>query len=371
MRIAIGADHRGYELKERVKKYLFRFGYSVKDFGTYNTRSCDYTVFAKRVAKAVAAGRYDRGVLVCGSGMGMDIVANKEVEVRAVICDDVEDAKRCRNHNDSNILVFAAEKFVKKEDYNKANSITDIWLKASFDGGRHQRRIMEIYDSYTVVGVSLLSKNNEEMKTYLLAEKIKRFEACGVDEIHFDVIDGKYNDGENNWDYQGPLVIKDLRKVSELPFMAHLMTEDPIKYVKAFGDAGCDIVVFHAEAYRNMPEFIEKTIEEINSCGMQAGIAIEPDTPVNLVFPYLDSLDRVLVMTVNTGFAEQGFIDKTDKIRDLAKMRDKYEFWIAVDGGINKDTAVLCRKAGANMLYAASYIQKSEDPKSAIELLRG
>ncbi len=367
MKIALGADHKGYELKNHIAEYLRTLGHEIKDFGTYSNRSCDYPVFARRVSRGVSCGRYDRGVLACQTGIGMSMAGKIIRGARAALCFDKYDAEMSRKHNDSNIIVFSAG----KTDYHAAKSMLEVWLNTEFEGGRHMRRVLEMDGLYTMVGVSLLSKNSEEMKTDLLAEKIKSFEACGVDEIHFDVIDGKYNDGENNWDYQGPLVIKDLRKVSELPFMAHLMTEDPIKYVKAFGDAGCDVVVFHAEAYRNMPEFIEKTIEEINSCGMQAGIAIEPDTPVNLVFPYLDSLDRVLVMTVNTGFAGQGFIDKTDKIRDLAKMRDKYEFWIAVDGGINKDTAALCRKAGANMLYAASYIQKSENPKAAIELLRG
>jgi ribulose-phosphate 3-epimerase len=364
MKIAIGSDHRGYELKNDTAGYLIGLDHYIKDFGTYSEKSFDYPITGRMVAKAVGTGRYERGILVCGSGIGMCIAANRFPGVRAALCVDVEDAKRSRRHNNTNILVLASE----KTGYQEAKNIIDAWLETGFEAGRHQRRIMEIDNSYVMVGVSLLSKP-EEMEINSLIEKIKRFEECGTDEIHFDVMDGKYNDN-NTWEYQGPHVIKDLRKHTELPFMAHLMIEDPIKHIQEFGDAGCDIVVFHYEACRN-PKTVEVTIDRIKSCNMQAGIAIEPETPVDVVFPYLDNLDRVLVMTVRTGYAGQGFIDKTDKIRSLANKTKGYEFWIAVDGGINQDTAALCRSAGANMFYAASYIQKSEDPKSAINSLRG
>jgi len=363
MKIAIGSDHRGYGLKNNIAEYLRSFDHYVKDFGTYNEKSFDYPIIGRRVARAVAASRYDRAVLLCGSGMGMYIAANRFSGIRAAICNDIEDAKRCRRHNDSNILVFASE----KTSYQKAKDIIDVWLKTEFEGGRHKRRILEIDNLYNMVGVSLLSIP-EEMGIDLLIEKIKKFEDCGVNEIHFDVMDGKYN-GNNTWEYQGPHIIKNLRKHTELPFMAHLMIDDPIEHIQEFGNAGCDVVVFHYEACNGTE--IEKVINKIKSCNMQAGIAIEPETPVESVFPYLNDLDRVLVMTVRTGFRGQEFIDKTDKIKALAdKIREGYEFWIAVDGGINEETAALCRKAGANMFYAASYIQNSKDPRSAINSLR-
>ncbi len=142
MRIAIGADHGGFELKAEVIKYLRKKGNAVKDFGTYSPESCDYTKYGFFVGHAVGSGKYSRGILICKSGVGMSIVANKVNGVRAVVSHDTKVAKFSREHNDSNVIVFGS-KFIKLE---KVKRILDIWLKTKFLGGRHLRRVRQIRD---------------------------------------------------------------------------------------------------------------------------------------------------------------------------------------------------------------------------------
>ncbi len=136
MKIAIGADHGGYEYKQEIIKHLTNF--EIKDFGTFSNDSCDYPEFAKQVAKEVAAGNYDRGILICGTGIGMSICANKFKGIRAALCSDTFSAKATREHNDSNILCMGARVI----DLPLALEITDIWLNTPFsDEERHKRRI--------------------------------------------------------------------------------------------------------------------------------------------------------------------------------------------------------------------------------------
>lgn len=138
MRIAIGADHGGYDYKNQIAELLKNKGYSVKDFGTNSAEPCDYPEFAKRVASAVAAKEFDRGILICGTGIGMSIVANKQNGIRAALCSDLYSAKATREHNDSNILCLGAR--VIKIDL--ALQITEVWLNTPFSNEeRHIRRI--------------------------------------------------------------------------------------------------------------------------------------------------------------------------------------------------------------------------------------
>lgn len=138
MKIAIGADHGGFEYKEAVIKNLREQGYEVEDFGTYSTESCDYPVYAKKVANAVANGDAERGILICGTGIGMSIAANKVKGIRAALCGDTFSAHATREHNDSNVLCLGARVIGDK----LALDIVNIWLKTDFSGDkRHQNRI--------------------------------------------------------------------------------------------------------------------------------------------------------------------------------------------------------------------------------------
>jgi ribose 5-phosphate isomerase B len=141
-RIVIGADHAGYALKEAVKPYLAGMNLVITDIGTQSDESVDYPDFGNRVALKVSSGEFERGILVCGSGVGMSIVANKYPGVRAVLCLDEETARLSRMHNDANILVLAG----RRTDPVTAKTIIGTWLSTVFEGGRHQRRLDKIAD---------------------------------------------------------------------------------------------------------------------------------------------------------------------------------------------------------------------------------
>lgn len=140
MRIALGADHAGYELKEKLKPYLQARGDAVDDCGTASTASCDYPDFAHAVATRVASGSAKYGILVCGSGIGMAIAANKTPGIRAANVDSEYEAQLSREHNDANVLTLGARILGEEQ----ARKIVDLWLATPFAGGRHQRRVDKI-----------------------------------------------------------------------------------------------------------------------------------------------------------------------------------------------------------------------------------
>ncbi|MGN0018993.1 MAG: ribose 5-phosphate isomerase B [Candidatus Gastranaerophilaceae bacterium] len=136
-KIAIGSDHGGFNLKNTIKKHLENKGYEVQDFGTYSTDSCDYPVYAKAVAKSVAKGENEKGIIVCGSGIGVSIAANKVKGIRAALCHESHSAMLSRLHNNANVLCLG-ERITGE---SLALDIVDTWLKSEYEGGRHQKRI--------------------------------------------------------------------------------------------------------------------------------------------------------------------------------------------------------------------------------------
>ncbi|MGH7680445.1 MAG: ribose 5-phosphate isomerase B [Candidatus Eiseniibacteriota bacterium] len=140
MKVALGADHAGFELKERIKTYLERRGDTVLDMGTHSAESTDYPQYAFHVAEAVRDGKADRGILVCDSGNGIAIAANKVEGIRAAIALNPKHAEMSRRHNDANVLVLASALLPQSEEI----PTLDAWFLAPFDGGRHARRIGQI-----------------------------------------------------------------------------------------------------------------------------------------------------------------------------------------------------------------------------------
>lgn len=138
--IAIGCDHGGFELKKRILGFLESEGYEVKDFGTFSTESTDYPDIAGEIADAVAKGIYEKGILICGAGIGMSIAANKVPGIRAACCADIYSARLSREHNNANILTLGG-RIVGPE---LGVEITRAWLQAEFQGGRHQARVDKI-----------------------------------------------------------------------------------------------------------------------------------------------------------------------------------------------------------------------------------
>ena len=140
MKIAIGADHAGFSLKENLRRKLAEEGYEVVDFGTDSAKSCDYPDFAQSVGRDVAQGRSDRGILVCSTGIGMAMAANKVDGVRAAPAQNDDEVKFTREHNDANVLTLGA-KYIEAP---RALELIDIFLKTEFAGGRHSRRVAKI-----------------------------------------------------------------------------------------------------------------------------------------------------------------------------------------------------------------------------------
>ena len=142
MMIAIGSDHGGYALKEHVKAYLTAKGITCLDVGCDSTESCDYPIFGKAVGEAVASGKCEKGIVICTTGIGISISANKVKGIRAALCADSFTAEMTRRHNDANMLAMGAGLIGK----NMAERIVDTFLSTEFEGGRHERRVNLMMD---------------------------------------------------------------------------------------------------------------------------------------------------------------------------------------------------------------------------------
>ena len=198
-----------------------------------------------------------------------------------------------------------------------------------------------------------------------LAEEITKVTEAGAQYIHIDVMDGHFVPNISI----GVPVVQSIRKVTNAVFDCHLMISNPIDYIDAFVKAGADLISFHVESNSD----IEQTIKKITSANKKAALVVKPNTPINVVFPYLKDISMVLIMTVEPGFGGQSFMhDMLPKVTELRQEIEKQglNVDIQVDGGVDDTTATLCKKAGANVLVAGSYIFKSPDVKKAIELLK-
>ena len=140
MKLMIGSDHGGFELKEEVKKYLESLGHEVVDVGTYTPDSCDYPDIAKAGCEKITSGECERGILICGTGIGISMAANKIRGIRAACCSDTYSARYTRLHNDANVLCFGG----RVVGGGLACELVDAYLSVEFEGGRHQRRVDKI-----------------------------------------------------------------------------------------------------------------------------------------------------------------------------------------------------------------------------------
>ena len=140
MKISIGSDHGGFALKEKVREHLESLGHEVLDCGCFSTESCDYPDFGQAAAAAVAAGTCERGIVICTTGIGISIAANKVKGIRCALCTDPLMAEMTRRHNDANVLAMGADIV----GYNLAERMVDVFLTTEFEGGRHARRVDKI-----------------------------------------------------------------------------------------------------------------------------------------------------------------------------------------------------------------------------------
>ena len=200
-----------------------------------------------------------------------------------------------------------------------------------------------------------------------LGNEIRDLEKAGADLIHIDVMDGHFVPNITI----GPGVIYKLRKCSSLPFDVHLMISPVHNFIKSFAEAGADIITIHPEATDNLVSSIEK----IKSLNKKAGVALNPETPVNKVLPVLGSIDLVLIMSVNPGFGGQKFIESTlEKVKLLRKEIDTKNLavQIEIDGGINFENSKIAKKAGVDILVSGATIFKENEGnlKKNIQLLK-
>ena len=194
-----------------------------------------------------------------------------------------------------------------------------------------------------------------------LGEEVKKIERAGADLLHIDVMDGHFVPNITI----GPDVVRALDKITGLPLEAHLMIANPQKYIQAFSQAGADYITIHIEACANEAQ---KIIAQIKASGKKAGISLNPATPLSAIKKLLKEVDLVLVMTVNPGFCAQKFmLSVLPKIKSLRKI---FKGDIAVDGGINQETARYAVSCGANILACGSYIFSAKSPRRAITSLR-
>ena len=212
------------------------------------------------------------------------------------------------------------------------------------------------------ISPSILSADFSQLGT-----EIKRLEEGGADMIHVDVMDGHFVPNLTI----GPPVIKALRKHCSLKFDVHLMISPVHKYIKAYADAGADIITIHPEATQNL----EESIKIIKDLKKKVGVSLNPGSKIELITEYLDKIDLVLIMSVNPGFGGQKFMPEVlDKIKQLKKIQQEknFTFDIEIDGGINFENSKIAIEAGANILVSGTTVFKSNDGdiKKNIDLLK-
>ena len=197
-----------------------------------------------------------------------------------------------------------------------------------------------------------------------LGDEIHRVEAAGADWIHCDIMDGHFVDNISF----GPEIVRIVRGLTSLPLDVHLMIEHADHYVPRFVKAGANSITVHAEP--EAKHHVAKTLQQIRDGGCRAGLTLNPETSFDLVEPFLDKIDLLLVMTVHPGFGGQPFrTDQMQKVKRARSLNSKID--IEVDGGINADTARLSIENGANVLVAGTSIFHSKDYAMAIRELRG
>ncbi|MBR2392162.1 MAG: ribulose-phosphate 3-epimerase [Elusimicrobiaceae bacterium] len=200
---------------------------------------------------------------------------------------------------------------------------------------------------------------------FRLGEEVKRVEEAGADWLHVDIMDGHF---VPNLSF-GPSLVSSLNGKTNLPLDVHLMVEKPLLFIEPFAKAGADLLTVHIEA----KDDLSQAFKQIKNLGVKAGLSIKPDTNPELIAPWLDELDLVLVMSVYPGFGGQSFLPSSpEQIRKVRQVinRSGKAIWLEVDGGINAQTAPLAISAGADALVAGNAIFKAADPVLALKQIR-
>ncbi len=195
-----------------------------------------------------------------------------------------------------------------------------------------------------------------------LADEIRVVESARADLLHLDIMDGHFVPNLTI----GPAVVKSIRPMTKLPFDAHLMITDPLKYAPSFAQAGADNITFHAECASDMAA----TARQIRSLGVSVGVSVNPETSAEVIFEVLEEVDLVLVMSVHPGFGGQEFMPEVlEKVKTL-RQRMRADQWLQIDGGIDAKTIGEATAAGANCFVAGNAVFRADDPAKAIQDMR-
>ncbi|MBI3193843.1 MAG: ribulose-phosphate 3-epimerase [Ignavibacteriae bacterium] len=209
-----------------------------------------------------------------------------------------------------------------------------------------------------VVAPSLLSADFRNLE-----EQIRFVEKGGADWLHLDIMDGHF---VPNITF-GPMLVKTVRSISQLPLDTHLMVEKPERFIEAFKQAGSDILTVHIETCPHL----HRTIQQIKSLGMKAGVSLNPSTPTHSLDEIIEDVDLILVMTVNPGFGGQKFIPSMlKKVEEIRSMMTSAEQFLEVDGGVDVTIVAELMKAGANVLVAGKAIFSQKDITRAVKILK-
>jgi ribulose-phosphate 3-epimerase len=352
--IYLGADHAGFEMKEALRSFLHDHGYEVMDCG--NTKfeaQDDYPDFGFAVGRSVAGDPGSRGIVFCGSGVGMCLSANKVAGVRAACTLGEGHAQSGKRDDDTNILCIASRSVSLEE----VERIVLAWLETEFvEEERFVRRVQKV-NRYERSEAIRTIKNFSQIKVIpaILEEEISAvYKKLALvegttDWVQIDVMDGKFVPGKS-FDISA-------LDTARYPFFyeAHLMTSDPLAYVERCARVGIDRVIFHWEAVKGVQEARELCTAIVQK-GMSAGVAINPETDIQEIRDVVGYVDEVLILGVHPGKSGQemlpGTIERIQSVRAICPARVA----IGVDGGVTKDNRRACLSAGATRVVSGSMI---------------
>lgn len=353
-KILIAGDHKAFELKSGLVQYLKELDFEPLDLGTYSSDRVDYPIYAVAVAKKISQGQYKRGVVICNTGVGVSITANKFPRIRAALAMNEEMAEMTRKHNDSNVLALGAGHVNLEE----AKKILKKWLETEYEAGRHQVRLDQIgkIERELMHELDENEKNNIKISASLMCAnqlnllgEINKLIVAGVDMFHIDIVDGIFAPNVA----MSPAEVFALRSHTNLPIDVHLMVNDPSVYILRMISAGVDIITIHIECNQD----INHLLDEIKKSEVKCGLAIEVDTPVDRLYPYIDKIDYVLFLGVKTGFKAQPFVPNVlEKIKKFNEyiIKSNKDIEIIADGSVGPRTITHLYRAGVRIFVGGT-----------------
>lgn len=354
--VFVGSDHAGYEYADLLMKDLSDKGYNVIDcIEGRRSKSDDYPDRVFDFYRAmVREGFSGEGILFCASGEGVSMSANKLPGIRAVEIRDITEAKKSREHNNANVLCLGSQEF----SYEALLEVVVAWLSTpASHASRHKRRQEKVQRlEYAASTYSTRKQLNSRVIPAILTNSSEEFSQklhslYGlVRWVQIDVLDDSSFSGRTILPYEMSLF--------EWPFLfeAHLMVENPMKYIDACKRAGFSRIIFHHET----DEDSDALIEAIRFSGMEVGIALNPKTPLTVLEPYLKKIDRVLLLGVNPGQSGQTMKGTTEKRVHVLRNRVYRSLPIAVDGGVNEDTLRCLVTSGVDSVCVSSFLFRGE-----------